>query len=158
MGAHITYDLPHALLEVGTDTDRLADYHRMNDLPASRTDAIQDAVTARYNTAIARFDRLAGPADEVFTNYWIRIGRSLAWYNAMRMQSANSREQAEGSIERSAFYLVESGRPVVTVADTTPSSAGVFGGRLHHRQRACSGARLQRHTQGHRHQPDVERE
>lgn len=110
MGAHITFDLPHALLDVGTETDHLADYHRMNEVLASRTDTIQDAVTDRYNRTIARLDRMAGGADEVFTNYWLRIGRSMAWYNAMRLQSSRSRSQAERSIERSAFHLIESVR------------------------------------------------
>lgn len=110
IGAHITYDLPHALLAVDTGVDRLADYHLMNEVLASRTDAIQDAVTARYNRPMARLDRLAGGADEVFTNYWMRIGRSLAWYNAMRLSSPNSHDEAEGSIERSTAGLVESVR------------------------------------------------
>lgn len=110
MGAHITYDLPHALLEVGMDADQLADYHRMNDVLASRTDAIQDAVTDRYNRLVARLDRVTGGADERFTNYWLRIGRSMAWYNAMRMQSPRSRAVAERSIEKTTFYLIESVR------------------------------------------------
>ena len=110
MGAHITYDLPYALLEVGTDADRLGDYHRMNAVLASRTDAVQDAVTTRYNRTIASLDRFAGGADEVFTNYWIRIGRSVAWYNAARLQSSNSRPQAEGSIERSTAAMIDSVR------------------------------------------------
>ncbi|MFB6295228.1 MAG: DUF5995 family protein [Halobacteriales archaeon] len=110
MGAHITYDLPHALLEVGIDAEHLADYHRMNDVLASQTDAVQDAVTDRYNRLVGRLERVAGGFDELFTNYWLRIGRSVAWYNAMRMQSPRSRAAAEGSIERATFYLIESAR------------------------------------------------
>jgi CheY-like chemotaxis protein len=110
IGAHIKYDLPHALLEVGTETDRLADYHLMNEVLASRTDTIQDAVTNRYNRTISRLDQVIGDADEVFTNYWLRIGRSMAWYNAMRMQSPRSRAAAEDSIERSTSALIESVR------------------------------------------------
>lgn len=110
MGAHVTYDLPHALLEVGTDADHLADYHRMNDVLASRTDAIQDAVTDRYNRLVGRLDRFAGDTDELFTDYWLRIGRSMAWYNAMRLQSPRSRAAAEGSIERATSHLIESVR------------------------------------------------
>lgn len=110
MGAHVTYDLPLSLLEVGTETDRLGDYHRMNDVLASKTGAIQRAVTDRYNRFLGFLDRIAGEGDEVFTNYWIRVGRSVAWYNAMRLQSPLSRPQAEGSIERSTFHLIGSVR------------------------------------------------
>lgn len=110
MGAHITYDLPYALLEVGTDIDHLRDYHRMNDVLASGTDAIQDAVTNRYHQYLSQFDHMAGDADEVFTDYWIRIGRSMAWYNALRLQSPLSQVEAQGSIERTTFYLIESVR------------------------------------------------
>lgn len=110
MGAHITYDLPYALLAVGTVTDRLSDYHRMNDVLASKTSDIQKIVTDRYNRYLAYFDRVLGEGDEVFTNYWIRLGRSIAWYNAMRLQSPHSRTQAEGSIERSTYYLIQSVR------------------------------------------------
>lgn len=108
MAAHITYDLPHALLEVDAETDNLGDYHRMNDVLASGTDAVQDAVTTRYNRVLARLDRIVGGADELFTDYWIRIGRSVAWYNAMRLRSPRSRPDAEGSIERATFHLVRS--------------------------------------------------
>lgn len=108
MGAHITYDLPYALLDVGMDVRHLADYHRMNGVLASRTDAIQDAVTNRYNRLITRLDRIVGGIDELFTNYWLRIGRSMAWYNAMRMQSAQSRTNAEESIEWTTFHLINS--------------------------------------------------
>lgn len=110
IGAHITYDLPYALLDVETETGRLADYHLMNEVLASRTDTIQDIVTNRYNRTIARLDRVIGGADEVFTNYWLRVGRSMAWYNAMRMQSPRSREEAEAAVGRSTSSLIESVR------------------------------------------------
>lgn len=110
MGAHITFDLPHALVDVGGATDHLADYHVMNDVLASRTDTIQDAVTNRYNPVIGRIERLVGNADELFTNYWLRIGRSMAWYNAQRLQSHNSREAAKDSIALATHHLIESTR------------------------------------------------
>jgi hypothetical protein len=108
MGAHVTYDLPYALLEVDTSVAHLSDYHRMNDLLASRTDAIQAAVTDRYNRLVGHLERFVGGVDERFTNYWLRIGRSMAWYNAARMQSPRSRTAAEGSIERATLSLIES--------------------------------------------------
>lgn len=110
MGAHITFDLPHALVDVGGAKDHLADYHVMNDVLASRTDTIQDAVTNRYNPVIGRIERLVGNADELFTNYWLRIGRSMAWYNAQRLQSPNSREAAKDSIALATHHLIESTR------------------------------------------------
>lgn len=110
MGAHITYDLPHALVDVGRAKDHLADYHLMNDVLASRTDTIQDAVTNRYNPLIGRIERLVGNADELFTNYWLRIGRSMAWYNAQRLQSPKSREAAEESIALATHHLINSAR------------------------------------------------
>jgi hypothetical protein len=110
MGAHVTYDLPHALLDVGLDGAHLADYHRMNDVLAARTDDVQATVTARYNRLLGRLDRLAGGTDELFTDYWLRIGRAVAWYNAARLQSPRSRSAAEGSIERATFHLIESAR------------------------------------------------
>ena len=110
MGAHITYDLPKALVQVGTDPDRLGDYHRMNAVLASRTTAIKHAVTDRYNRVLGYLDRVVGQTDEVFTNYWIRVGRSVAWYNAMRLQSPYADAAAAGSIERSTAGLINSVR------------------------------------------------
>lgn len=115
MGAHITYDLPNALVDVGTETDQLGDYHRMNELLASRTNMIKHAVTDRYNRVLGYLDRAVGTTDELFTNYWIRIGRSVAWYNAMRLQSPHSRIAAEGSIERSTAAMIDSVRNGPTV-------------------------------------------
>ena len=110
MGAHITYDLPHALVDVGMASTHLRDYHLMNEVLADGTEAIQMAVTGRYNRLFADLDRLAGGADEALTNYQIRIGRSMAWYNAMRLETPGSREQAAASIERTTPALIASVR------------------------------------------------
>lgn len=108
MFAHISYDLPFALLEVDTDVDRLADYHRMNDVLAEHTELIQEIVTDRYDRFLTRIDRLTGGSDEFFTNYGIRVARAVAWYNAMRMRSTISRADAANSIERSTGSFIES--------------------------------------------------
>ena len=110
MGAHITHDLPHALVSVGTESAHLRDYHRMNEVLADGTEEIQAAVTTRYNRLFAELDRLAGGADEALTNYQIRIGRSMAWYNALRLQSSGSRAAASASIERTTPALIASVR------------------------------------------------
>ena len=109
MGAHISYDLPYALLSVGTGIEHLNDYHRMNDVLGSETDAIQDAVTSRYNPLLSQLDHLT-KIDEIFTDYWIRVGRSMAWYNAMRLQSPRSKSEAKKSVERTTFYFIQSVR------------------------------------------------
>jgi hypothetical protein len=108
--AHISYDLPFALLEVDTDVDRLADYHLMNEVLATHTELIQSVVTARYDRLLSRADRVAGTADEFFTNYGIRVARSVAWYNGMRLQSEASREATAASIERSTAAFIDSVR------------------------------------------------
>ena len=110
MFAHISYDLPFALLEVDTAVDRLADYHLMNDVLAEHTELIQEVVTDRYDRFLTRIDRFVGTSDEFFTNYGIRVSRAVAWYNAMRMQSPGSRTAAADSLERSTRSFIESVR------------------------------------------------
>ncbi len=110
MMAHISYDLPHALLKVQPDNHRLADFHLMNEVLANRTEQIQDQVADRYDLFLIRLDKLAGSFDEFFTNYGIRASRSVAWYNAMRLSTENCRQQAEASIQRSTFLFIQSVR------------------------------------------------
>ncbi|MGH9723158.1 MAG: DUF5995 family protein [Bryobacteraceae bacterium] len=109
MMAHISYDLPLAVLEVGLETSgasHVADYHRMNKVLAERTESIQDAVAERYNSRLAILDWIAGRYDEFFSNYGIRATRSVAWYNAIRVQDPRSAGEARGSIERSTANFI----------------------------------------------------
>lgn len=110
MGAHISYDLPMALQTVDHADRRLGDYHEMNEVLAANTESIQAAVTRRYNPLLGRFDRLLGPVDEQFTGYAIRLGRSVAWYNARRLANADTHRAAKGSITRSTAALIDSVR------------------------------------------------
>lgn len=110
MMAHISYDLPLALGDVGARADHLADYHRMNAVLAERTEFIQDRVAERYQTTLAKLDRLAGSFDEFFTSYGIRGARSVAWYNAQRLLSPPAAADARASIERSTRSFIRAVR------------------------------------------------
>ena len=85
MMAHIVGDLPYALLEIGFDQTHLQDYHRLNDLIADAIDQVQQRVSCRYAQRQLIADRLLGRYDEILSAYGIRLARSLAWYNALRL-------------------------------------------------------------------------
>jgi len=112
MVAHIVYDLPHALLAVeqgAPHARHIRDFHRMNDLLARGTGAIQDAVARRYNPWLHWLDRLGGRLDEVLTDYGMRLARGMAWYNAERLAAAAAAGDAgatEGSLARSVTKVV----------------------------------------------------
>lgn len=110
MMAHISFDLPHALLEVGMEHEgrsRVADYHRMNDVLGLKTDDMQVVVARRYQRFLAVLDRLAGHYDEFFTNYGIRLARSVAWYNAHRLLDPPSAQAATAAIGRSTGAFIK---------------------------------------------------
>jgi len=109
MMAHISYDLPFALLEVKMETNgksHVGDYHRMNDVLASSIDEMQGVVAQRYNRTLAFLDGFAGHYDEFFTNYGIRLSRSAAWYNACRMLDPAAEPQVIKSLERSTVAFI----------------------------------------------------
>lgn len=110
MMAHISFDLPNALLDVAHDVERLGDYHRMNEILASQTDHIQASVAKRYQHFLFVLDRLTGSFDEFLTNYGIRATRSVAYYNAFRLTAHSAQAAAAGSIARSAGLFIESVR------------------------------------------------
>lgn len=109
MAAHISFDLPYAILEVDHGLERMGDYHRMNEVLANRTEFIQEAVAVRYQRWLKDLDWLAGSFDEFYSNYGIRGARSVAWYNAMRLASPSAAEAA-GSISRSTGLLIQAVR------------------------------------------------
>jgi hypothetical protein len=111
MMAHISYDLPLALLQVKMETNgqsHVRDYHQMNQVLASRIDEMQKEVAQRYNRLLIFLDRFAGYHDEFFTNYGIRLARSVAWYNAHRISDPLSEQDANESIERSTEAFIKS--------------------------------------------------
>jgi hypothetical protein len=109
MMAHLSYDLPMALLEVGLEAEgrsQVADFHRMNRVLAESTPDLEKAVAARYNPLLPIFDKTAGRYGVFFSNYGIRATRSLGWYNAYRLRDPLSAKDALGSIERSTAAFV----------------------------------------------------
>jgi hypothetical protein len=109
MMAHLSYDLPLALLEVGLeaeDSSHVVDFHRMNRVLADATPTLEREVAARYNPLLPIFDKAAGRYGVFFSNYGIRATRSLGWYNAYRLRDPLSAEDARGSIERSTASFV----------------------------------------------------
>jgi hypothetical protein len=110
MTAHISFDLPHALLDVPFDRERLGDYHRMNDILAGQTDHIEESIAKRYQHFLLVLDKLTGSFDEVLTNYGIRAARSIAYYNALRLSANSAHDEATGSIARSTGAFIQSVR------------------------------------------------
>ena len=107
MVSHIVWDLPLALNDVTAETlpSAIADYHSVNDVLEHAISGLQRAVTRRYNPFFAWLDLLAGRQDEVLTNFGIRMGRGMAWYNAQRLRDERSRDAALESIARSPRML-----------------------------------------------------
>jgi hypothetical protein len=109
MMAHISYDLPMALLRMADRMDvsvHIADFHRMNDVLGTAIDGVQDDLASRYSWALADLDLLFTGQDELFSNYGIRLSRGIAWYNFERLSDPLAREAAENSIKRSTGALI----------------------------------------------------
>jgi hypothetical protein len=111
MAAHIMRDLPHALVAVGLDapdgTTHVSDFHAVNAILGDAIEEIQDQVSRRYAHYVRWLDRIGGGADEIATNYGIRLSRGMAWYNATRLLDAPSAAAAAASIERSPQIVVD---------------------------------------------------
>ncbi|MBM7808047.1 hypothetical protein JOD57_003884 [Geodermatophilus bullaregiensis] len=109
MMAHMSYDLPLALLDLRGRQhggSRIADFHRMNDVLAASIDAVQSGLATRYWRALAGLDHLFTQQDELLSNYGIRVVRGMAWYNADRLKDPLGSADAQGSIERSTAGLI----------------------------------------------------
>jgi len=110
MMAHISYDLPMALLgmskRVAVNT-HLADFHRMNDVLGAAIDGVQDDLAGRYNRALADLDQLLIGQDELFSNYGIRLSRGMAWYNFERLTDSHAAPDALRSIRTSTGALIK---------------------------------------------------
>jgi len=113
MMAHISYDLPLALLELNTESGKvgdIADYQKMNQVLAGNIDDIQKVVAHRYSRLLSFLDDFAGSYDEFLTNYGIRVARAVAWYNFDRISNPGSKADAIRSIESSTDAFVSSVR------------------------------------------------
>jgi len=111
MTAHIVYDLPLSLCDVGlTDNKKIShirDYHKVNDILADGINTIQEAVINRYNPYLKMLDRLGKGYDEILTNYGFRLGRGMAWYNAKRLLSYQSTDSVLNALTKSISTLID---------------------------------------------------
>jgi hypothetical protein len=111
MTAHIAHDLPLALLDVsppaGPASDRIADFHAVNDMMTRAVEKVQDEIAHRYSRGIGWLDRLAEQYDEILTSYGVRMGRGLAWYNAIRIADPRAHASGLAAIEKSPRQVVE---------------------------------------------------
>jgi Family of unknown function (DUF5995) len=110
MTAHITADLPHALVAVGLSdaagNSRIGDYHTVNDILGKAIDPIRRQVGRRYGWAFA-LDRVGGLHAVVVTNFGIRMARGVAWYNAVRLLDPRISALAAESIQKSTIAVVD---------------------------------------------------
>ena len=111
MAVHLIYDMPLALRDVGFAGDQHAvhirDFERINAVLCRATDEIQATVVSRYCPALKWLDRLGRGYDELVTYHGIRVCRSVAWYNAMRLADPEAAEETLDYIGRHAVALVE---------------------------------------------------
>jgi hypothetical protein len=104
IGAHVIWDLPHALLSAGrvddTGRSRIGDFHRLNQVLAEAIDPLQDRVAARYGPWLGYWDRLGRDWDERLSRSGLITARALAWYNAERLAEVGHQAQTQRVLER----------------------------------------------------------
>ncbi len=108
--AHIVHDLPIALESVhlsGQDGSHIRDFHLVNDILGEAIRPIMDKVSKRYSPIIRWLDHLGEQYGQLLTNYGIRMSRGLAWYNAIRLEDPESREEAMETIAKSPAIFIE---------------------------------------------------
>jgi hypothetical protein len=110
MTAHIVHDLPLALLDTGFDRPdpvaHLSDFDQINRVMQGAMDRIRRQVTRRYSYWVRFVDRMERHYDLVLSDYGIRMSRSEAWYDALRLRDPACREAALDSLERRPADLV----------------------------------------------------
>jgi hypothetical protein len=109
MMAHISYDLPVALDKLASSanhTERISDFHCLNDVLGNSIDEVQDKVFDRYCWGLEQVDRLLARQDELLSNYGIRLARAAAWYNYERLQDHRGRTATMSSISRTTGELI----------------------------------------------------
>jgi hypothetical protein len=135
--AHIVYDLPLTLRDLGFDdgksAGRLKDYHRVNEYMEIAIGDIQEQIAERYNPRLHWLDALGKNYDENLTNYGLRLGRAAAWYNALRLQDSATQKSTLASLDRSVLetivkvrrsVLAQIIRFIISVSRTWPRSSG----------------------------------
>lgn len=109
MTVHIVFDLPHAIIDAtnsGAELHRrMYDHHRLNSVIGGAIDSIQDKVSAKYWSLLRWLDIFAGNQDEIVTNFGIRVGRGMAWYNAQRLLDPEQSTDAEKSLAKSVSVI-----------------------------------------------------
>jgi hypothetical protein len=107
--AHIVHDLPFALASIARDgrIGPIDTYQGVSDTIAGAMDGIVDDVSRRYSPWIRWLDHLAGESDEVLSDYGIRLGRGMAWYNAQRLLAPETHDAAARALDRSTLVFVE---------------------------------------------------
>jgi hypothetical protein len=110
MTAHIVHDLPLALLDAEFDKPdpmaNLSDFDQINRVMQGAMDRIRRKVTRRYSYWVRFLDRMERRYDLVLSDYGIRMSRSEAWYDALRLRDPACREAALESLERRPAHLV----------------------------------------------------
>ena len=114
MYVHIIQDLSLALTKVGLTDDQgasqITDFHKVNDLLGLSINNIQEKVAERYNPILRWLDKVAKSQDEIFTNYGIRLGRAMSWYNANRLLDPDLKDATLTSINKSVDTFINSVR------------------------------------------------
>jgi hypothetical protein len=101
--AHILYDLPFVLMEVGLvdhrGVPRTADYHLMNDVLCSSIEPLQQRLAARYSPVFLVLDKIGSDFDELLSRAGVTHIRALAWYSAQRLADGARRAEVMAELE-----------------------------------------------------------
>lgn len=110
MYVHIMQDLALSLAFLNKNNPQfeaqIGDFHIMNEILQESINNIQDDIGKRYNPYLNWFDVIGKNRDELFTNYGIRICRSMAWYNSIRIMDPEINAEAVTSLEKSAGTFI----------------------------------------------------
>lgn len=93
INAHINYDLPFALAEVGIGPDRAmryADHTAINDALQAAIDIVQERIATLYASGLGVLDHLVGNLDESFTSFSLHTAREHAWNMATALVNAQT--------------------------------------------------------------------
>ena len=110
MTVHIVHDLPLALVDVGFDAGNVSahlhDFDAINRVMERSLDRIRRGVTRRYSPGLRFLDRMERHYDMILSSYGIRMSRSQAWYDALRLRDPTSCRAALDSLDDRPIALV----------------------------------------------------